>query len=103
MSKGKTGKPWTDEEVAATVEKYFELLGMEKGGQTFNKSAAYRELSTRYASRTVKSFARKMCNISAVLSSEGLPYLRGLSPLGNYQRSLTTFVKAELERSSLFD
>lgn len=103
MIMGETGKPWTADEVRATVSKYFDMLVMDVQGQHFVKAAIYRELSARFAARNVNSIERKMSNISAVLVGLGYPHLRGLSPLPNYQRSLVESVLEELTRRQSLD
>lgn len=103
MVMGETGKPWTDDEVDATVTKYFDMLVMDVQGQKFVKAAIYRELSARFTSRNVNSIERKMSNISAVVVALGYPHLRGLSPLANYQRSLVESVLVELTRRKSLD
>lgn len=103
MIMGETGKPWTDDEVSATVAQYFDMLVMDVQGKQFVKATIYRELSTRFASRSVNSIERKMSNISAVMVGMGYPHLRGLSPLANYQRSLVESVIGELSRRESLD
>lgn len=103
MLTGETGKPWTGDEVAATVTTYFDMLFMDLQGRRFVKASIYRELSTRFTSRNVNSIERKMSNISAVMVGLGYPHLRGLSPLANYQRSLVESVLAELARRDSLD
>lgn len=103
MIKGETGKPWTDDEVCATVTKYFDIWLMDLQGRPFVKAAIYRELSARFTSRNVNSIEQKMSNISAVLVGLGYPHLRGLSPRANYQRSLVESVIGELNRRQSLD
>lgn len=103
MVMGETGKPWTDDEVEATVAKYFDMLVMDVKRQQFVKAAIYRDLSARFTSRNVNSIERKMSNISAVLVALGYPHLRGLSPLANYQRSLVEAVLSELSGRKTLD
>jgi hypothetical protein len=103
MIMGETGKPWTEDEVSATVSAYFDMLVMDVQGRHFVKAAVYRELSARFASRSTNSIERKMSNISAVLVGLGYPHLRGLSPLANYQRSLVEAVICELSRRESLD
>ncbi|MFF1384672.1 DUF3883 domain-containing protein [Arthrobacter sp. NPDC058288] len=103
MMMGETGKPWTVDEVDASVTKYFDMLEMDVQGKAFVKAAIYRELSARFTSRNVNSIERKMSNISAVLVGLGYPHLRGLSPLANYQRSLVESVFGELTRRKSLD
>lgn len=103
MVMGETGKPWNDDEVSATVAKYFDMWLMDLQGRPFVKAAIYRELSSRFKSRNVNSIEQKMSNISAVLVGLGYPHLRGLSPRANYQRSLVESVLAELIRRKSLD
>lgn len=103
MVMGETGKPWTVDEVDASVTKYFDMLEMDVQGKPFVKAAIYRELSTQFTSRNVNSIERKMSNISAVLVGLGYPHLRGLSPLANYQRSLVESVLGELTHRKSLD
>lgn len=103
MIMGETGKPWTDDEVSATVAKYFDMWFMDLQGRHLVKAAIYRELSARLTSRNVKSIEQKMSNISAVLVGLGYPHLRGLSPRANYQRSLVESVLGELTRRKSID
>lgn len=100
---GETGKPWTEDEVRATVAKYFDLLVMDLRGLNFVKASVYRSLSEQFGSRNLKSISLKMSNISAVLVGLGYPHLRGLSPLANYQRSLVEAVLRELGRRKTLD
>lgn len=104
MVAGETGKPWTNDEVDATVARYFDMLVMDVRGGRFVKESVYRELSARFPSRTVGSVGRKMSNVSAVLVGLGYPHLRGLAPLANYQHSLVDAVLQQLAlRHSLDD
>jgi hypothetical protein len=103
MLMGETGKPWTVDEVDATVAKYFDMFVLDLQGQALVKVAIYRELSERFSARSVSSIERKMSNISAVMVALGYPHLRGLSPLANYQRSLVDSVLNELGRRKSLD
>lgn len=103
MLTGETGKPWTVDEVHATVARYFDMFMLDLQGQPPVKVAIYRELSERFAARSVSSIERKMSNISAVMVALGYPHLRGLSPLANYQGSLVESVVNELRRRRSLD
>jgi hypothetical protein len=103
MLTGETGKPWTGDEVAATVTTYFDMLLMDLQGRRFVKASIYRELSSRFTARNENSIERKMSNISAVMVGLGYPHLRGLAPLANYQLNLVEAVIAELARRDSLD
>lgn len=78
---------WEKAEVEATLAAYFGLMERELGGSRINKVATYRGLSAKWG-RSWKAYERKMQNISAVLVLHDHPYLKGLVPLVNIQRSL---------------
>lgn len=90
------GKAWSDEEVRATVAKYFEIDARQRAGQRVIKTHEYKRLAIRFPARTWKSFEFKMANISGVLNDLDQKYCEGLKPLGNYQRSLREAVVAHL-------
>jgi hypothetical protein len=48
MIMGETGKPWTDDEVGATVAKYFDMLVMDVQGKQFVKATVYRPFAFRH-------------------------------------------------------
>lgn len=83
-----TESAWSDEELAATVQAYLQLLN----GSRQNKASTYRELSERFQ-RTPGAYERRMQNISAVLEEQGKTWLRGLSPL----RHIGVNVRSRLE------
>lgn len=89
---------WVQEEVEATLVAYFSLMKRETHGHSINKTEAYKQLAAQWG-RSWKAYERKMQNISAVLSLNDLPYLKGLVPLVNIQRSLGPTTMAFLERN----
>lgn len=78
---------WEKPEVQATLSAYFTLMENELEGRRVNKLASYKALARRWG-RSPKGYERKMQNISAVLVLHDYPYLKGLVPLVNIQRSL---------------
>ncbi|RWA81733.1 hypothetical protein [Mesorhizobium sp.] len=73
---------WTNDELAAAVEAYLQMLELERRGEKYNKAAVQRMLVTGpIASRT--STEHRMQNISYVLSLMGLPCIEGYKPLSN--------------------
>jgi hypothetical protein len=87
---------WSKEEVRATVEDYFCMLGAELAGASYSKTSHRRALSPRLESRSHSSIERKHQNISAVLIEMGLPYISGYKPLRNYQSLLGSEVESYL-------
>ena len=79
---------WSESEVAAIVNDYFEMLSCEMAGQPYNKSQHRRKLSSKLLNRSNGSIERKHQNISAILIELGMPYISGYKPLKNYQRYL---------------
>lgn len=78
---------WEKPEVEATLAAYIMFMERELAGQRVNKTEVYRELARQWG-RSWKAYERKMQNISAVLVLHDYPYLKGLVPLVNIQRSL---------------
>lgn len=79
---------WSESEVEAAVEDYFNMLRRELTGQEFNKAEHNRALRERLMNRSRGSVELKHQNISAVLIEMGIPYIDGYKPRFNYQRSL---------------
>lgn len=102
MSEQKTRQnrtDWTSDEVGRCVDLYFEYLAKDLAGNKFNKEALYRSFAKEIG-RTSDSVSMKFQNISAILDITGHEYIRGLSPLRNYQELLASFVA---ERLSYFE
>jgi len=78
---------WAQPEVEATLANYFKLMERELEGRPMVKIEVYRDLA-RVWGRSWKAYERKMQNISAVFVLNDHPYLKGLVPLVNIQRSL---------------
>lgn len=90
------GSNWSQREVDLAVAGYFEMWSSNLRGLPPNKMSYYRSFSEE-TGRSVKSIERKCQNISAVLERLGLPWLQGLAPLRNYQKSLVLAVEAQLQ------
>lgn len=88
---------WSQQEVAATVADYLDMLGHELRGEPFNKSEHNRRLQTLLNGRSAGAIEFKHQNISAILIEQGFPYIEGYKPRGNYQDLLRTEVLARLE------
>jgi hypothetical protein len=87
---------WKPEEIVPTIEAYFDMVAKELADQHVVKTHVYRDLEAEGA-RTWKSYEFKMQNISAVLALNDLPFLKGLLPKRNFQRSLEPLVMAYLD------
>lgn len=87
---------WTADEIQPTIEAYFDMVVKELAEEKVVKAHVYRSLEED-GIRTAKSYEFKMQNISAVLALNDLPFLRGLVPAKNFQRSLEPQVMAYLD------
>jgi hypothetical protein len=92
------GEDWSLDEVEAAVSDYFEMLTAELAGSTPNKAERNRLLRKRLRDRSHGSVEFKHQNISAVLRNEGLPYIDGYKPRGNFQGLLWETILRFLER-----
>ena len=86
---------WSEAEITAIVEDYFEMLALELEGRRYNKTE-HRLALMDTVDRTKGSIERKHMNISAVLSVLGLPYIYGYKPYSNFQQALFETVEARL-------
>ncbi len=87
---------WSPEEIQPTIEAYFDMVLKALSEEKVVKAHVYRSLEEE-GIRTAKSYEFKMQNISAVLALNDLPFLRGLVPAKNFQRSLEPQVLAYLD------
>lgn len=79
---------WSEQEVQAIIDDYFEMLRLEIQDSDFNKTEHRRELVGRLDRRSEPSIEYKHCNISAALRDMGYPFISGYKPRSNYQRTL---------------
>jgi hypothetical protein len=93
-----SGRDWTEDEVARTVDDYFQMLALEARRQPYNKSARNAELRQYLRRRSKASIELKHQNISAVLMRLGLPFIDGYKPRGNVQGLLRVQVCKYVER-----
>jgi len=90
---------WSEREVLAAVEDYFDMLRSELSGHSYNKTHHRRALLDHLDDRSNGSVELKHQNISAVLIEMGMPYIDGYKPRFNYQRTLLPEAVADyLER-----
>lgn len=78
---------WSDLEVALIVADYFSMLDAELQGSRINKTSYRHQLLPLLNFRSEGSIEFKHQNISAVLVSLGLPFIKGYKPRYNFQRS----------------
>ncbi len=88
------GEDWSEEEVLATVEDYFDMLRAEAAGEPYHKSEHNQALRQLLNGRSKSSVELYHQNISAVLDALGLPYINGYKPRGNSQLLLRKSVHA---------
>ena len=91
---------WSESEIDAIVEDYFEMLLLELEGRRYNKTEHRRALMDTIE-RTHGSIERKHMNISAVLEAHGLPYIYGYKPYSNFQQALFEAVQARLHDDTI--
>jgi hypothetical protein len=95
------GINWSDDEIKATVESYFQMLTSELQGFTYSKTEFRNSLLSKFK-RTKSSVEYKYQNISAVLAVKGLPYVHGYKPASNYQKALDDAVDNYIEEHPEF-
>jgi hypothetical protein len=89
---------WTDGELDLVVADYFDMLGEETVGISFNKAAHNRALRA-HIDRSKSSVEFKHRNISAVLVKLGLPTIRGYFPAENFQGAIIAAVDRFLSKN----
>lgn len=95
-------KDWSADEVRLVVADYFSMLEQELLGKAYNKSQHRKALIPQLNGRSDGSVEFKHQNISAVLAGEGLPYVEGYKPRGNYQALLAQEIDEYLDRNPNF-
>ncbi len=89
---------WTDEEFAAAVAAYLEMLDAHQAGRPFTKAEFRRRLiEGPLSNRSEGSLEYRMQNISAILELQGRPYLPGYVPAGNVGARGTRVISGLLE------
>ena len=99
MSESLAGKPWTDQEIEAALDSYFQMLLWEQEGRGFVKAEVREAIGSRLPGRSKKAIELKWCNVSAVLEGMGLPWVTGYKPLHHYQRRLAQVVESWMDRN----
>ncbi len=88
---------WSTDEVRLVVADYFAMLEKELLDRPLNKTEHRRALVPQLAGRSEPAVEFKHANISAVLAGQGLPYIGGYKPRGNYQALLAQEVESFLD------
>ena len=88
------GNAWDWLECEAIVRDYFDMLNKEIAGERFVKAVYYRNLMPTLNNRNRGSIESKHRNISAIMIELGQPYIKGLTPMFNYQKQLKQVVLA---------
>jgi hypothetical protein len=90
------GEDWSNEEVAATVASYFDMLCLDAQQASYRKSEFNAALRQKLRGRSKASVELKYQNVSAVLHGMDLPFIQGYKPRGNAQlllrKAVQTFV-----------
>lgn len=79
------GEDWSQAEVDAAIDSYFEMLRLEALQAKYNKREFNSILRGKLQGRSKSSVELKHHNISAVLYGMGLPFIDGYKPRGNAQ------------------
>ena len=94
-------REWSDEELAAAVDAYLEMLRHQKDGRPYNKAEinrSLREPGSPLQGRTKASIEYRMQNISAVLADEKLPIVEGYAPAANVGENIRTRILSLLKK-----
>ncbi len=94
---------WSELEVDIIVDDYFQMLQEEIRGLAYSKTAHRNKLLNFLQNRNEGSIEFKHQNISAVLVNNGLPYISGYKPRGNYQKLLEEKVLAYLVKDAAIE
>ena len=97
---GGRGEPWSDDEIAATVTDYFDMLRAELEGRPYVKAEHFRALGKQLNGRTKGAIEQKHMNISAILQELGRPFISGYKPLKNYQHALRNAVEQQAKSTA---
>lgn len=98
---------WSEKEVKLIINDYFAMLLAEIQDWSYDKTEHRSLLIPQLSDRSKGSVEFKHQNISAVLVEQGLPYIDGYKPRGNYQKLLAEGVEEYLDNNpylmKLFD
>ena len=90
---------WTADEIHAAVEAYLWMLGEEASGRPYVKAEVRRDLMAGGLSgRSNGSIEMRMCNISTVLDSRGLAFVKGYKPRTHVGSAVQKMIERSLEQ-----
>jgi hypothetical protein len=92
------GTLWTESEISAVVDSYFQMLTSERAGVAYSKAQNRRQLMTT-VHRSEGLIERKLQNISAVLDMLGTQWINGYKPLTHDQDALVAAVERNVGRA----
>ena len=95
-------KNWTPAEIKDIVADYMDMLQIELAGGDYVKAEHNEALQNRI-DRSRQSIEYKHCNISAVLASLGLPFIRGYKPRTHYQLDMFKVIEDHLTQQGLHE
>tara|TARA_R110002095_G_scaffold216296_2_gene212905 strand:- start:2237 stop:3106 length:870 start_codon:yes stop_codon:yes gene_type:complete len=95
----KANTRWSENEVKLIINDYFAMLEAEMLNQVYKKSHYRKLLLPKLSGRSDGSIEFKHQNISAVLVEQGLPYIDGYKPRGNYQKLLADEIETYLQQN----
>ena len=93
------GSDWSDHEIDLIVADYFDMLQLERLGQSYVKAERNRALQD-LTGRSRGSIEFKHQNISAVLYKLGLDWISGYKPMANYQKALLGGIERYLDHKA---
>lgn len=96
---GASQSNWSEEQNAALVRDYFEMLRAELSGERYVKAEHRRALTERIG-RAEKAIEFKYQNVSAVMRDIGCFYIAGYKPMSNFQASLASVVARILDEDA---
>lgn len=92
-------KDWSDQELAAAVAAYQDMVGREQTRTRYSKKEVYRRLAVEFG-RTEKAFEYRMQNISAILAEQGRNWVKGLPPAINVGNGVKVRLAGMLDAKS---
>ena len=95
----KPRQKWSEHEVKLIINDYFAMLESEMQNEPIDKSEHRNQLIPQLSDRSKGSVEFKHQNISAVLVEQGLPYIDGYKPRGNYQKLLAEEIESYLNKN----
>ena len=94
---------WSQEEIAATVADYMQMLQLELADQRYNKTQHRRALMAKLNGRSDAAVEMKHQNISEALRTLGRAWIVGYKPLSNLQGALKEEVVQWLQANPQLD